>query len=120
MKINDFEWNNLERARKAINTFGNKKAPGLDGVTPELMKLFSNKFLEVLIRLFNAILTLQYTPIIMRTSKVIMLAKPGKDDYTQPKAYRPISLTPFIFKLLERKILENSLNKIPFHTKQHA
>ena len=60
----------------------------------------------------------------MHTSKVIMLAKPGKDDYTLPKSYRPISLTPFIFKLLERvclwNIFETALKKRPFHTKQHA
>ena len=53
-----------------------------------------------------------------------MLAKPGKDDYAMPKAYRPISLTPFFFKLLERvcawNICETALRKNPLHKRQHA
>ena len=69
-------------------------------------------------------LSLRYSPQNMRMSKVIMLAKTGKDDYSLPKSYRPISLTPFMFKLLERlcawNILETTLKSNPFHKRQHA
>lgn len=124
VKSEERDWNNLQRMRKAINSFGNKKAPGLDGITPELLKLFSDELLNIFIALFNMMMSLQYTPQNMRTSKVIMLAKAGKDDYSLPKSYRPISLTPFPFKLLERlcawNILETALKSNPFHRRQHA
>ena len=48
-----------------------------------------------------------------------MIPKAGKTDYTVPKAYRPISLTPFLFKLLERvnawDIIETALKTNPLH-----
>ena len=49
------------------------------------------------------------------------IPKPGKDDYTNPRAYRPISIVSFLFKALERVVLwhieddvliNNPLNKI--------
>ena len=53
-----------------------------------------------------------------------MIPKSGKPDYSIPKAYRPISLTPFIFKLLERvnawDIMETALKTNPIHKRQHA
>ena len=68
--------------------------------------------------------SLNYTPSTLRTSKVIMIPKQGKDDYTLAKSYRPISLTPFLFKLNERlsawNILETTLKKNPYHKRQHA
>jgi hypothetical protein len=33
--------------------------------------------------------------------KIIILQKPGKPNYTKPKAFRPISLLPIISKGLE-------------------
>ena len=37
--------------------------------------------------------------------KVIFIPKPSKDDYTHPKAFRPITLSSFLFKGL-KKILQ--------------
>ena len=64
------------------------------------MKLFSDEILTLLQRLYDSMISLNYTPSVLRTSKVIMIPKPGKEDYTIAKSYRPISLTPFLFKLL--------------------
>ena len=47
-------------------------------------------------------MTSGYTPQIWRQSKVIFIPKLGKDDYSKAKSFRPISLTPFLFKTLER------------------
>lgn len=44
---------------------------------------------------------LAYVPKSWRTAKIVALKKPGKSDYTIPKAYRPISLLPTISKALE-------------------
>ena len=49
--------------------------------------------------------TLQHVPAPWRESKGIFLAKPGKTDYRQAKAYRTITLSPVLLKLHERVIL---------------
>ena len=120
----DFEWNTVERLSKAINSFSNGKAPGMDGITPELMKLLSEEFILALKYLYDMMLSLKYTPTSLRTSKVTMIAKAGKSDYAQPKSFRPISLTPFFFKLLERicawDICDTALRSNPIHKRQHA
>ena len=59
-----------------------------------------------------------------RKAKVIFIPKPGRQDYTLPKSYRPISLTSFLLKTLERlsekEIRETALSKQPLHPNQHA
>ena len=69
-------------------------------------------------------MTLGYTPSTLRTSKVTFIGKMGKEDYTLPKSFRPISLTPFIFKLLERigswYIIHKTLKHNPLNRRQHA
>ena len=47
--------------KKAIKTFNSHKSPGLDGITPELMKLFGDNCLKLLSHLFSCQLSLQYT-----------------------------------------------------------
>ena len=56
----------------------------------------------ILTYLYRAIISSGHTPYLWRTSKVMMLPKPGKSDYSESTAFRPISLTPFFFKTLER------------------
>lgn len=57
-----------------------------------------------LFRLYRASLELGYVPSSWKTVKIVVLQKPGKADYTKPKAYRPISLIPTISKGLEAVI----------------
>ena len=38
---------------------------------------------------------------------VIFIPKPGKEDYSSPKSYRPITLTSFVLKGLERIMPED-------------
>jgi len=55
---------------------------------------------------------------------VVFIPKPGKRDYTEPKSFRPISLTSFLMKTLERMIdrylTQEVLIKTPLHSNQHA
>lgn len=50
-------------------------------------------------------------PTSWRTAKIVVIRRPGKPDYTIPKAYRPISLLPTISKGLEA-VLANRLSYI--------
>jgi hypothetical protein len=51
-------------------------------------------------------------------------SKPGKLDYTEAKAYRPISLPSFLLKtmekLVDRHIRDGALKIYPLHRNQHA
>jgi hypothetical protein len=69
-------------------------------------------------------IALGYVPKRWVKSKVIFLAKTGKEDYTDPNAFRPISLCSFLLKGLERLVLfhleEKCLIKKPLSKAQHA
>jgi len=54
--------------------------------------------------LFKLCLLTGYVPVSWRKARVVFLSKPGKSDYTQPSAWRPISLTSFYLKMLERLV----------------
>ena len=54
---------------------------------------------------------------------VIFIAKPGKDSYDQPSAYRPISLANYFLKCLERLCawhVDRSTALHPIHENQHG
>lgn len=56
--------------------------------------------------------------------KVIFIPKPGKQTYAEADAYRPISLTSILLKIMERiidrHIRDEPLKARPLHSKQHA
>ena len=52
------EYLSVEILRKAINTFGSRKSPGLDGITPEQMKLFDDDCLKLLRHIYACQLSL--------------------------------------------------------------
>ena len=118
------DWINPERIKLAIEKFQNGKAPGTDNIPPDLLKDLGPIMTEEIRILFNDCITAEYTPTIWRQSKVIFIPKSGKADYTIAKAYRPISLTPFLFKTLERLCFwhahETALKDLPIHERQYA
>ena len=113
-----------ERVKEAIRTFGPHKAPGPDGFKPCVYQNFGDKATTRLVSLYKASYLLGYVPKIWRLSKVIFLPKPGKADYSQARAFRPITLAPFVIKAMERTVLwyieEQHLGTNPLHCNQHA
>jgi hypothetical protein len=55
---------------------------------------------------------------------VVFIRKPVKWDPTDPRTYRPISLSSFLFKIQEQmvgwEIEDTSLKEYPMHKRQHA
>jgi hypothetical protein len=55
---------------------------------------------------------------------VTFILKPGKLDYTEAKVYRPISLSSFLLKtmekLVDRHVWDSALRIRPLHRNQHA
>ena len=112
------------RIRWAIGTFDAFKAAGPDGIFPALLQVGANTLLSALEKLYRACLALGYVPIGWRMARVAFLPKPGKAQHTVPKDFRPINLTSFLLKtmerLIDRFIKESSLVRAPLHCKQHA
>jgi hypothetical protein len=54
--------------------------------------------------LFEACLRLGYHPRTWKTATIAVVPKPGKDDYSLPKCYRPVALLECMGKLLEKVI----------------
>jgi hypothetical protein len=90
-------WINLAALQLAFNQFGKHKCPGPDGFRAIVLCHLPETVLKALIQLYTAIIDIQYTPLLWRASEIVFLPKPGKDDYTDKRAFRPISLMPFLF-----------------------
>ena len=92
--------------------------------TSIVLQHLPKQILKRLKYIFAASLKLRKVPPQWCISNVIFLPKPGKDDYSVPKAFRPISLTSFVFKAMEKVIYKNlvftTLSEYPMHDNQHA
>ncbi|KAF5646048.1 hypothetical protein F25303_5512 [Fusarium sp. NRRL 25303] len=78
------------------------KAAGPDLLAYEGMKMAHEELLPYLHHLFAACLKLGHHPAAFKQACTIMLRKGGKDDYEQPKSWRPVALLPCMGKLLEK------------------
>lgn len=79
-------------------------APGEDGLPMLIWKRLWKYVGNIITRIFTASIELGYHPQRWRSAQIIVLRKPGKPDYSQPGAYRPISLLNTLGKLLEAVI----------------
>ena len=108
----DERWPKLteREIEEAIKTLPNGKAPGPDCVTGSILKMAwrNNAFKKQYTVLLRACIELGYHPTAWRTGTVVVLRKPGKEDYSDPKAYRPITLLKIPGKVLE-KIVQKRL-----------
>ena len=117
------EWIDVDVIRKAMRQFKPNKAPGPDGLKPIVFKYLPQNALEVLSVIYKACISLCHTPKVWRETKVIFLPKPGKTTYDIPKSYRPISLSNFLLKTLERLVvwrMEKDMEDFPIHHLQHG
>ena len=78
---------------------GNKSTDNFN-VHPRMLHNFGQRTLNLLQKLFNS--CLDHGKWVWNTAKVIFLKKGGKTSYAEPGAYRPISISSYIGKLLEK------------------
>jgi hypothetical protein len=113
-----------QRVRWAIDSFDPYKSPGMDGIFPALLQEGQEILTPYLIRNFRACLATGYVPAMWRQVKVVFIPKPGRNSYCRPKDFRPISLTSFLLKTLERMVdrylRDEVLTLKPLHPNQHA
>ena len=92
----------LVEAIRKLNAF---KAPGPDGIANIVLKKCP-VLIDRLLIIFNAAIQLDtyYDP--WRESTTVVIRKPGKPDYSAPKAYRPIALLNTTAKLFSALIAD--------------
>lgn len=78
-----------------------RKAPGSDGITNKVIKLFPGSLIILMTAIFNASLSLNLFPHAWKEATVIGIHKPGKPA-SEPTSYRPISLLNILGKIYER------------------
>ena len=94
-----------ERVQWSINTFKPNKAAGPDGLKPVVLQHLGPKMIARITQFYRTSFLMGYVPTTLCMSKVVFIPKAGKDKYDMPKAFRPISLTNCLFKVMERLVL---------------
>ncbi|KAL6152343.1 hypothetical protein ACJQWK_05935 [Exserohilum turcicum] len=93
-----------KEVRDAIRAAAPFKAPGPDSIANRTLQVGERLITEHLTRIVNCSLRLGYCPSHFRESTTVVLRKPGKDNYTVPKAYRPIALLNTVGKVMDAVI----------------
>ena len=93
-----------ERIAKSINSFDAYKSPGGDMVSPIMLQRAGRALVVILVRLYRASLRLSHVPATWCRARAVFIPKPGKPSYLKAKSFRPITLTSFFLKVLERLI----------------
>lgn len=86
---------------QAIRKAAPRKAPGTDGIPTLILQCAIKEILPSLDMIFNACLDLGHCPKHFKSSITVVLRKPGKEDYSQAKAYRPVALLNTIGKIFD-------------------
>jgi len=102
-----------EEIKQAIETFSDKKAPGIDGITAGIYLRTFKIFPRLVTAIYNQCLKRGCFPQRWKIAKIIPIIKPGKENSTDPTKYRPFSLLNIGGKVLEKLLI----NRINIYTK---
>lgn len=113
-----------EKIEWSINSFKPYKSPGPDGIFPAMLINGPDSLSRRLVHVFRASLALNIIPTKWKKVQVVFLPKGGNKPADHPKSYRPISLSSFMLKTMEKLIdlyIRNELlTKRPLHNLQFA
>ena len=99
----------VEEIKKAIkSTDPNKISLDNHQMHPQMLHHFGDEAINLIQRLFN--LSMNKSKWVWREAEVIFLKKEGKSSYAIPGSYRPISITSYLGKLLEKIIAGRIIN----------
>jgi hypothetical protein len=110
---------NQSKIRWALSTFKPFTSAVTDGIVPALLQQGVEQLVPHLCCIFRACMEYGFIPTAWRQIKVSYIPKPGKLDYTETKTYRPISLSSFLLKTMEklvgRHVMDGALRIHPLH-----
>jgi hypothetical protein len=108
--MNRGDWNlarrmiNQSKIRWALGTFKPFKSVGTDGIVPATLQHGGEHTVPHPCRIFRASMAYGFIPTAWRQVEMMFIPKPGKLDCTEAKAYCPISLSPFLLKMMKRLV----------------
>jgi hypothetical protein len=88
--------------KSAIYTSSPRKAPGPDSLTFACLRRAYAAIPDHFNKLYRTLGAIGYHPRPWRQSTTVVIPKPNKPDYSNPKAYRPIALLNCLGKVLEK------------------
>ncbi|KAF4336646.1 reverse transcriptase [Fusarium beomiforme] len=105
----------LEEVERRLWATKSWKAPGEDGLPAIVWKQIWPSVKHDVLDIFQTSLKEGVIPRQWRHARIIPLKKPGKDDYTIAKAWRPISLLATLGKVLESVVAERISHAVETH-----
>ena len=95
-----------QAVERALFSHSVKKAPGPDKLSFGAIRLLWKWDKERIVRLTRAAVHTGRHPLLWKRASGMVIRKPSKDDYTQLKAYRSISLLSCVGTVVERVVTE--------------
>jgi hypothetical protein len=92
----------MEELRAIISSFTKDTAPGLSGITYALVKWAFDADPDGILEFYKLCIKRGVHPKAFKAALVVVVPKPSKADYTNPRAYRPIALIECLGKILEK------------------
>ena len=88
-KMKDFI--TVNKIKEAFKSFKPHRSPGSYGIKPLLLHALPNQAFEEIKIMYQECLITGELPSAWQQAKVVFIPKPGKDDFTDPGSFRPIS-----------------------------
>ena len=92
----------LNEVEAVIQHLKRNKSLGPDEMYTEMLQNAGEEFIKAIQRLFQMSWHTSKLPTIWKQAEIKFLRKSGKKSYNDPGAYRPISLTSYLFKCIAR------------------
>lgn len=112
-----------DKVRWAISSFEPFKSPGPDGIFSKMLQILINKITPILVEVYTMCIKTNTIPNKWKEVKVVFIPKAGKVNHSKAKDYRPISLSSFLMKVLERildEYIRGLFNPSLISPSQHA
>ena len=111
---------NKTTVTEALKSFKPFKSPGEDGIHPIMIQKVLHLVEPYITNLYRESIRQKRPASCWLNIKAVFIPKPGKTDYNNAKSFRPISLSSFLLKGLERVMLwyiqSDTLKKNPLNS----
>ena len=103
-----WNWPNLTQIElaEACSPKISSTTPGPDEITHNIIVKAYQAIPDIFFKLYSKLIKIGYHPKSWKQANIAILPKPGKPDYSKPKAYRLISLLNCLEKVNERIIVK--------------